>query len=61
MLTLLERRIGMKNKVLKLFTKFGGLVSALALTLVTVTANSTCVWYVYQEEMPEQAKKLRKF
>jgi cyclic lactone autoinducer peptide len=51
----------MKNKAFNLLVKFGGAVSALALTLVTVTSNSTCVWYTYQEEMPDQAKKLRKF
>ena len=59
--TLVERSIDMKKKVLTLFVKFGSFVSTLAFALVTVTANSTCNWYVYQEEMPKQAKKLRKF
>lgn len=58
---LIERNIDMNKKALNIFIKLGSLVSALAFTLVTATANSSCVWYVYQEEMPEQAKKLRKF
>ena len=51
----------MKSEVSKLLIKFGGLMSALALTLVTATSNSACTWYIYQEKMPDQAKKLRKF
>lgn len=51
----------MKNKLLNVFIKLGSLASAIALASVTITSNSACVWYVYQEELPEQAKKLRKF
>jgi cyclic lactone autoinducer peptide len=58
---IIREELLMKNKAFNLLVKFGGAVSALALTLVTVTSNSTCVWYTYQEEMPDQAKKLRKF
>lgn len=51
----------MKNKLFNFVVKFGNILSALVFTLVTFGANSTCIWYTYQEEMPEQAKKLRKF
>ena len=51
----------MKSKISKFLVKFGGFMSAIALTLVTAISNSTCTWYIYQEKMPEQAKQLRKF
>lgn len=47
----------MKNFLLK----FGGIFASLALVVTTVTANSTCVFIMHQEKLPENAKKLRKF
>lgn len=41
--------------------KYGHMLAALALVITTITANSTCTWLTYQPEMPENAKKLRKF
>lgn len=32
-----------------------------ALVLTTVTVNSTCAFFAYQEKLPDSAKSLRKF
>ena len=45
----------------KFFEKYGSIVAALALVVTTLTANSTCVCYMYQDELPENARKLRRF
>lgn len=45
----------------KFLMKYSGMFAALALVFTTVTVNSTCTWVTYQEELPETAKKLRKF
>jgi len=41
--------------------KNSGFLSALALVLTTFTVNSTCFFTMHQDEIPEVAKKLRKF
>lgn len=51
----------MKKFLLSMVTKLGGSLAVLAIAVTTLTANTTCTWLAYQEEMPEQAKKLRKF
>lgn len=43
------------------FKKHGHVFAALALVLTTITANSTCSFFTYQEKLPEGAKTLRKF
>ncbi len=43
------------------FKKYGNILAALAMVITTVAANSTCVYYMYQDELPTEAKKLRKF
>lgn len=45
----------------KLFLKYAGMMAALALVITTISANTTCIMTVYQEKLPESAKKLRKF
>ncbi len=45
----------------KFAMKYSGVMAALALFVATTLANSTCIFYAYQDEMPETAKKLRKF
>ena len=45
----------------KFIQKFGGWIAAFALLVTTVTANTTCIWASYQPEVPERAKRLRKF
>ena len=49
--------INMKNIIFK----NGGMLAALAMVFTTLTVNSTCTWMTYQEELPDTAKKLRKF
>ena len=49
--------INMKNIILK----YCGMLAALAMVFTTLTVNSTCTWMTYQEELPDTAKKLRKF
>jgi len=46
------------KKILKMY---GSCIAALALFITTLTVNSTCVWTTYQSNVPEEAKKLRKF
>lgn len=45
------------------YTKLKALttLSSLALIFSTVAANSTCFFYLYQPEEPENLKRLRKF
>ena len=45
----------------KIILKYGGMLAALAKVFTTLTVNSTCTWMTYQEELPDTAKKLRKF
>mgnify|MGYP003196300362 FL=1 len=45
----------------KIILKYGCMLAALAMVFTTLTVNSTCTWMTYQEELPETAKKLRKF
>lgn len=45
----------------KFLMKYSGMMAALAMVFTTLTVNSTCTWMTYQEELPETAKKLRKF
>ena len=41
--------------------KYASLMAALALVITTLVANSACAYPMHQDEMPETAKKLRKF
>ena len=45
----------------KFLMKYSGMLAALALVFTTLTANSACTWVTYQEALPENAKKLRRF
>ena len=45
----------------KFLLKYGGFLAAFAMCFTTLTANSTCAWVTYQEELPKEAEKLRKF
>lgn len=42
----------------KIMMKLGNSVAALALVAAALNVNSTCVFHVYQEPIPECAKKL---
>lgn len=41
--------------------KNNGIIAAIAMVVVTLLANSTCAFIAHQAEMPESAKKFRKF
>lgn len=46
---------------MKKFTmKLGNLFAMLALVLASLNVNSTCSTYIYQEPIPDSAKKLSK-
>ena len=51
----------MKNLTSKFNHLFLSTLSALALSMASIAANSTCLWGLYQEKLPENIKKLRKF
>lgn len=55
-----NKKIGVIN-MKKIILKYGGMLAALAMAFTTLTVNSTCTWMTYQEELPDTAKKLRKF
>lgn len=43
------------------FRKYGSWMAALALVVTSMNANSACIFLMHQPEIPESAKKLRKF
>lgn len=43
------------------FKKYSGALAAFAMVVTTLVANSTCIYIMHQDKMPESAKKLRKF
>lgn len=45
----------------KFIRKYGAWMAAFAMVVTTMTANSTCIFLTHQAELPETAKKLRKF
>lgn len=52
----------LKKLASKIFCgKGAGLIAAFALVVTTLSANSTCVFFMHQPKLPEQATKLRKF
>lgn len=44
-----------------LIKKYSGVIAAFALVITTLTSNSTCTYFLYQDKLPETAKRLRKF
>lgn len=44
-----------------LLFSLGALVSSFALLVTTCNVNTTCFWVMHQDEIPDSAKKLRKF
>lgn len=52
----------MEVNVMKgLYAKFAGVIAMLALMVTAVSVNHICVFVAHQPELPEGAKKLRKF
>lgn len=45
----------------KFVMKFGTAIASLALMIATVNVNATCCFHAHQSEVPEAAKKLRRF
>lgn len=43
------------------FARYSKMLAALALVITTMTVNSTCTYLIYQDELPQDAYKLRKF
>ena len=50
----------MKAKMMNVYGVFAA-ASAAAMMMTTLVANSTCIYFSYQDELPERARKLRKF
>lgn len=44
----------------KLYLKFGSCIATLALVFATMSVNSACRFFMYQDTIPESAMKLRK-
>lgn len=51
----------MRQGLLKVYGLFGSMIAALAMLMTAMTVNSTCIYLTHQEELPHDAKKLRKF
>jgi len=45
----------------KFVRNFGGLIASTALVVTTLSVNTACFIWWHQPELPEGAKKLRKF
>lgn len=52
--------IEMEENMKKIIMKFGNVMAMLALVAATLNVNSTCSHHIYQETVPESAKKLSK-
>ncbi|MCL1794571.1 MAG: cyclic lactone autoinducer peptide [Oscillospiraceae bacterium] len=48
----------MKSKIL---SKISGMIACLALMATVLNVNSTCRYLFHQPEVPQNAKKLRRF
>ncbi len=48
-------------KIKNLLYTLGSLTSSFALMITTLNVNTTCMLIAHQDELPESAKKLRKF
>lgn len=44
-----------------LIYKFGKVLAGLALCITSLNVNTTCMLFVHQPKLPNDAKKLRKF
>lgn len=51
----------MKAKMMNVYGVFAAAFAAAAMMMTTLVANSTCIYFSYQDELPERARKLRKF
>lgn len=47
----------MKN----IFLKLGGALAAVALTVVAVNVNTTCMYIAHQPKLPNRAAKFKKY
>lgn len=41
--------------------RYSGALAAFAIVVATLVANSACIYIMHQDELPESAKKLRRF
>ena len=51
----------MKAKMMNVYGVFAAAFAAAAMMMTTLVANSTCIYFSHQDELPERARKLRKF
>ena len=51
----------MKNKFQKIYAMLLGVIPICTAIMLTISANSTGCWIKGQEELPEGAKRYRKF
>lgn len=49
------------KKMKSLIYKFGTVLAGLALCITSLNVNTTCMLFIHQPELPNGAKKLRKF
>lgn len=53
---------GMKKLQYKnMFYLVGSVLTSFALMITTLNVNTACMWIAHQDELPQSAKKLRKF
>ncbi len=51
------KKLNIKN----CFYMMGSTMVSMALLVTTININTTCAWFAHQPELPDTAKKLRKF
>lgn len=52
----------MRKEIFKRFLySLGGIVASFAVVVTTLSANTACLYIMHQPELPDSAKKLRKF
>ena len=51
----------MKLKFKSFVSKTGAILPAIAFVFATLSANSTCGYYIYQEKAPKELDKLKMY
>ena len=50
-----------RNWMYRLSSKSMSVMAETALRVTTMATNRSCMWYLRQDKMPEDSKKLRRF
>lgn len=51
----------MKKMIMKLTTKFGGVLAMMAMLVAVTSSSRVCAFIAHQPQVPDEVKRLRKF